>query len=109
MEMIFYSHANKTHFHKKSCALGLTLKVRVFETRKWPVVLNSTNSDITFCFVLCLQGELTLFNLPMYLNYQRPLLIVFRADSEDTSITPVITKIARDNSLPSVFLCWMPV
>ena len=54
MEMIFYSHANKTHFHKKSCALGLTLKVRVFETRKWPVVLNSTNSDITFllCFVL---------------------------------------------------------
>ena len=54
MEMIFYSHANKTHFHKKSCALGLTLKVRVFETRKWPVVLNSANSDITFllCFVL---------------------------------------------------------
>ena len=52
--MIFYSHANKTHFHKKSYALGLTLKVRVFETRKWPVVLNSTNSDITFllCFVL---------------------------------------------------------
>ena len=27
MEMIFHSHANKTHFHKKSCALG---------TRKWP-------------------------------------------------------------------------
>lgn len=54
-------------------------------------------------------GELTPFNLPMYLNYQRPLLIVFRADSQDTSITPVITKIARDNSLPSVFLCWMPV
>ena len=31
------SHANKTHFHKKGCALGLILKVRVFRTRKWPI------------------------------------------------------------------------
>lgn len=54
-------------------------------------------------------GELTPFNLPMYLPYKHPLLIVFRSDSEDTSITPVIKKIARDNSLLSVFLCWMPV
>ena len=30
-------HANKTHFHKKGCALGLILKVRVFGTRKWPI------------------------------------------------------------------------
>ena len=37
MEIIFHSHANKTHFHKKSCALGLILKVRVFGTRKWPI------------------------------------------------------------------------
>ena len=34
---MFHSHANKTHFHKKGCALGLTLKVRVFRTRKWPI------------------------------------------------------------------------
>ena len=38
MEMIFHFHANKTHFHKKGCALGLILKVRVFGTRKWPFV-----------------------------------------------------------------------
>ena len=38
MEMIFHSHANKTHFHKKGCALGLILKVRVFGTRKWPII-----------------------------------------------------------------------
>ena len=38
MEMIFHSHANKTHFHKKGLALGLILKVRVFGTRKWPTV-----------------------------------------------------------------------
>ena len=36
MEIIFHSHANKTHFHKKGCAPGLILKVRVFGTRKWP-------------------------------------------------------------------------
>ena len=37
MEMIFHSHANETHFHKKGCALGLFLKVRVSGTRKWPI------------------------------------------------------------------------
>ena len=37
IEMIFHSHANKTRFHKKGCALGLILKVRVFGTRKWPI------------------------------------------------------------------------
>ena len=37
MEMIFHSHANKTHFHKKGCALGLILKVRGFGTRNWPI------------------------------------------------------------------------
>ena len=38
MEIIFHSHANKTQFHKKGCALGLILKVRVFGTRKWPIM-----------------------------------------------------------------------
>ena len=38
MDMIFHSHANKTYFHKKGCALGLILKVGDFETRKWPIV-----------------------------------------------------------------------
>ena len=37
MEIIFDSHANKTHFHKKGCAPSLILKVRVFGTRKWPI------------------------------------------------------------------------
>ena len=35
--MIFYYHANKTHFHKKGFALGLILRVRVFGTQKWPI------------------------------------------------------------------------
>ena len=37
MKTIFYSYANKSHFHKKGFALSLVLKVRAFETRKWPV------------------------------------------------------------------------
>ena len=41
MEIIFHSHANKTHFHKKGCAPSFILKVRVFGTRKWPIELAS--------------------------------------------------------------------
>ena len=37
MKMVFYPHANETHFHKKGFALGLVLKVRVFAARKWPI------------------------------------------------------------------------
>ena len=32
----FYTHANKTHFHKKGFALSPVLKVRVLEVRKQP-------------------------------------------------------------------------
>ena len=41
MEINSYSHANKTHFHKKGCAPSLILKVRVFGTRKWPIDTSS--------------------------------------------------------------------
>ena len=37
MEIIFHSHANKTYFHKRGCALGLILKVKVLGTQKWPI------------------------------------------------------------------------
>ena len=33
-----YFHANKTHFHMKSFALSLVLKVRVFGIWKWPIM-----------------------------------------------------------------------
>ena len=52
MEIIFQSHANKTHFHKKGCAPSLILKVRVFGTWKWPiegVVLNRVMYYRIFC------------------------------------------------------------
>ena len=37
MKMIFHSHANKIHFHKKGFALSLVLKSESFVTRKWPI------------------------------------------------------------------------
>ena len=40
MEMIFHSHANKTHFYKKGCPLSLILKVRVFGPRKLAYLLS---------------------------------------------------------------------
>ena len=50
MEMIFHSQANKTYFHKKGCALGLILKVRVLGNWKWPiaVVIHCLKVDLSF-------------------------------------------------------------
>ena len=47
LQMIFHSHANKTHFHKKGCTLGLILKVRVFGTRKWPIVMTTNMAALS--------------------------------------------------------------
>ena len=44
-EIIFHSHANKIHFHKKGWAPNLILKVRVFGTRKWPIFLLMTTTN----------------------------------------------------------------
>ena len=38
VEMTFYYHANRTHFHNKGFAPGLVLKVRAFGTLKSPIV-----------------------------------------------------------------------
>ena len=45
MEMILHSHANKTHFYKKSCELCLILKVRIFGTRSGGLLFGSFNND----------------------------------------------------------------
>ena len=49
MEIIFYSHANKTHFHKKGCARGLTLKMKVLGTQKWPIEQMMQNAEANAC------------------------------------------------------------
>ena len=51
MKTIFYSHADKTHYHQKSFALSLVLKVREFGTRKWPNnKIKLRGLAVLFCF-----------------------------------------------------------
>ena len=47
MGLIFHSHANKTHFKKKGCALGLILKERVLELGSGLLVAKVTRSEQT--------------------------------------------------------------
>ena len=59
--MIFHSYANKPHFHEKGCALGLILKVKVFGTRKGPIVWAAKNNqepDLTYRSLLSPIGNL---------------------------------------------------
>ena len=59
--MIFQSHANKPRFHKKGCALGLILKVRVFGTCKGPITWAAKNNqqpDVTYRSLLPLIDNL---------------------------------------------------
>ena len=47
MGLIFHSHANKTQFKKKGCALGLILKERVLELGSCLLVAKVTRSEQT--------------------------------------------------------------
>ena len=71
MEIIFHSHANKTHFHKKGFAPSLILKVRVFGTRKWPIILlnleHSLNSAVIFA-IFQSSGNIQLLVAKLMLN-----------------------------------------
>jgi len=49
MEIMFHSHANKTHFHKKGCARGLILKVKLLGTQTWPIEQKMQNAEANAC------------------------------------------------------------
>ena len=72
VEMIFHSLVNKTHFHKKGCALGLILEVRVFGTWKWPNVGGQYNMMRSFSYwafiSVSLFWALNIENLAPYLE-----------------------------------------
>ena len=57
--MIFHSHPYKTRFHKKGCALGLILKLRVFGTRNWPIrtIMNQNVSNDVMVNLSRFQGR----------------------------------------------------
>ena len=59
MKMMFYSHANKTHFHENGFALSFVLKARVFlelgnnlleKTQKKAIKVSSLRADVICCF-----------------------------------------------------------
>ena len=61
VEMSFNYDANKPHFHNKGFALSLVLKVKLFGTRKWPILftvntaihLNTAMISSEFFLVIC--------------------------------------------------------
>ena len=76
-EMIFHSHANKTHFHKKGYAVGLILKVRVFK-----------NSEVTYLLLSRLRDKAS----ALFLGYLRPCAIGSnpRLPDPQTSAPPTV-------------------
>ena len=88
MEIIFHSHAFKTHFHKKGSAPSLILKVRVFGTRKWLICVILENfkmirrlkiqtgvsiiSVLMFLICLCVRAQLDLLVLMVNVVWMDP-------------------------------------
>ena len=63
MEMIFHSYANKTHF----CALDVILKVRVFETWKWPIArLRRRRGQVAYYGSAAENSALHIFNFKLF-------------------------------------------
>ena len=58
MEMIFHSHGNETHFIQKGCALGFILKVRFFETLRWPIKFTKSSRPTLRRDVRCRVNDL---------------------------------------------------
>ena len=66
MQMIFCSHANKAHFHKKGLAVSLILKVRVSGTRKWPIIAKTYSDYHELREQACLFQVYTLMKFDSY-------------------------------------------
>ena len=74
MKTIFHSHANKTYFHKKGCALSLIFKVRVLGTRKWPIdlkriLIHKESKCKESCSQITLGGEICSFDVNTHQGY----------------------------------------
>ena len=62
MKIIFHSHANKTHLHKKGCVPSLILKVRIFGTRKRPIAQG-------FCLLACITSSEFITNTKLVCHF----------------------------------------
>ena len=101
MEMIFYSHANETHFHKKGCAPSLSLKVRVFGFWKWHISLSvrkisflkkikiQFGTESQSCFLLKQRHSQTSqkhLRMTFWMIDIQPLILNFVSLSEESSL-----------------------
>ena len=57
-----FIHADKTHFHTKSCAVGLALKKRDNIIRKWPVA-ECSSSENRFLLTLKVASSIETFTI----------------------------------------------
>ena len=72
MKTIFYSHADKTHFHQKRFALSLVLKMREFGTRKWPNnKIKLRGLAALFCPFFYLSISLLIYSCPYSNNMEQ--------------------------------------
>ena len=80
MEIIFHSHANKTHLHKKGCVPSLILKVRVFGTRKRPIAQGC-------CLLACITSSEFITNTKLVCHFNDRLFQQLQR-GRDTRATP---------------------
>ena len=113
--MIFYYHANKTHFHKKGFALGLVLRVRDFGTRKWPICFEFS---LVYCLtLLCLDVGIALV-LVFQHSVKKPLhvLIIYNkncfmyhpTDYNQIPITEIIKNVRESVGEISIWRMKLP-
>ena len=80
MEIIFHSHASKTHFHKKGCATSLILKGRVFGIRKWPIEMEKLQFWIKKIGIHCKESlfivKYLTYICTYYMNMERNFILI---------------------------------
>ena len=83
VEIIFHSHANKSHFHNKGCAPCLILKVRVFGTSE--VAYSTLPQIFRKCFPKVRDKFLVPFCGEVRIVFNCVVLRVFTSLREDES------------------------
>ena len=66
MKMSFYSHENKTHFHKKCFGLSPILKVKVVGILKWRIRMLKSQLNLNYIFAFPFSTSIFLFVFPFW-------------------------------------------
>ena len=74
MKISFYSHENKTHFHKKCFGLSLILKVRVVGILKWRIRVLKSQMNLNYIFAFPFSTSIFFFVFPFW-NHKNYFLV----------------------------------